>query len=420
MKFRTLLALAICSFVPVSGLAQELQEDSNIQRPRVIVPEATPPPEARPPAKKIVVVTDNTKEVTDEKPAEKRPVVSENSGARVLRFGEIRQRIEEAKRQMRSKPLRTSLVDEEQATDVVRVGFLNWKSDELDYVVLTKQEFLSKDTQSIHKSENGNTVRVQTIRGNGVNTPLNIYDMNNEPLQPLIVQYPRDNKGKFVEMAYYVSTHPGIVTPEVVNVGRIYVRNVLNSARQKLSEKGHRIDPSVVDIAERLALVEHVDHWRFRNEPPQNIFNDVYVLYALNEGQTYRYSVSSAGAGGMVQMIPWTYRMIRDRYPGVGLMPDFVEGMRNHVNASQAMLLYMQMTWSDLSSSDTVKQAMSDGIATQEQLMAAGYNSNPARIPGYIKRGGENWTTLIPRETKIYLQIYESVERHVPQRPREN
>ena len=29
-------------------------------------------------------------------------------------------------------------------------------------------------------------------------------------------------------------------------------------------------------------------------------------------------------------------------------MPDFVEGMRNHVNASQAMLLYMQMTWNDL------------------------------------------------------------------------
>jgi len=175
-----------------------------------------------------------------------------------------------------------------------------------------------------------------------------------------------------------------------------------------------------VDIAERLALVEHVDHWRFRTEPHPNIFNDVFVLYALNEGQTYRYSVSSAGAGGMVQMIPSTYRMIRARYPDVPLMPNFVEGMRNHVNAAQAMLLYMQMTWNDLSSNSTVQSALSDGIATPEELMAAGYNSNPSRLPGYIKRGGENWTDLIPRETKVYLQIYDSVERHVPLRARDN
>ena len=62
-------------------------------------------------------------------------------------------------------------------------------------------------------------------------------------------------------------------------------------------------------------------------------------------------------------------------------MPDFVEGMRNHVNATQAMLLYMQMTWNDLSASPTITEAMTTGIATQEHLMAAGYNSNPANLP---------------------------------------
>ena len=107
----------------------------------------------------------------------------------------------------------------------------------------------------------------------------------------------------------------------------------------------------------------------------------------------------------MVQMIPATYRMVRSRYYNVPLMPDFVEGMRNHQNAAQAMLLYMQMTWNDLIASPTVYYAVQNGIATQEQLMAAGYNSNPARLPGYINRGGDNWSALIPRETKIYLQI---------------
>ena len=120
----------------------------------------------------------------------------------------------------------------------------------------------------------------------------------------------------------------------------------------------------------------------------------------------------------MVQMIPATYALMRRRYSGVGLIPDFVEGMRNHVNATQAMLLYMQMTWNELAASPTVSEAMASGIATQEQLMAAGYNSNPARLPGYIARGGADWTSLIPRETRIYLQIYDSLERFVPMTPR--
>lgn len=117
-------------------------------------------------------------------------------------------------------------------------------------------------------------------------------------------------------------------------------------------------------------------------------------------------------------MIPSTYRMVKSWHPNVQLIPDFVEGIRNHVNAAQAMLLYMQRTWNDLTASPTVANAFSKGIATQEQLMAAGYNSNPARLAGYINRGGENWTSLIPRETKVYLQIYSSLEKNVAMAPR--
>src|SRR5262249_14829175 len=137
---------------------------------------------------------------------------------------------------------------------------------------------------------------------------------------------------------------------------------------------------------------------------------EIYTLYALNELETYRYSVSSAGAGGMVQMIPWTYALMRQRHPAVGLNPDFVAGMRNHGNALEAMLLYMQDTWSDLSSNEDVQSALTAREATPVELMAAGYNSNAAKLPGYIRRGGTNWKTLIPRETQIYLQIYQSLD----------
>lgn len=337
-----------------------------------------------------------------------------------LRYAELKSKIDEAKRQMTTKPLRISMVDSQQTHEIVRIAYFDHKRSAIDYVVVRKADFLNTKTEIIARSEGDQSIRIRTIRGNGVNTPIIIYDAYNTPHLPLIVQYPVEKYGRFVEMAYYISTHPGLVTPDNVNAGKLYVRNVLNTASSLLRQKGIFIQPKVLDIAERLALVEHVDHLRFRTELHPNIYNDVYTLYALNQGNTYRYSVSSAGAGGMVQMIPSTYRMIRSRYYSVGLMPDFVEGMRNHVNASQAMLLYMQMTWNDLIAEDPIYNALESGIATQEQLMAAGYNSNPARLKLYIRRGGANWTNLIPRETKIYLQIYQSVERYVPMTPRTN
>jgi hypothetical protein len=120
----------------------------------------------------------------------------------------------------------------------------------------------------------------------------------------------------------------------------------------------------------------------------------------------------------MVQMIPWAYNLIRTRHPGVGLMPDFVTGMRNHANALQAMLLYMQDTWNDLTANDEVQYALSTKTATPAELVAAAYNSNAAKLPGYLKRGGDGWRTLIPRETQMYLQIYKSFEGLVPMQSR--
>ncbi len=85
------------------------------------------------------------------------------------------------------------------------------------------------------------------------------------------------------------ATDPGLVTPEVVNAGKMYVRNTIDIAREKLREKGIYIQPRIADIAERLSAVEHVDHQRFRNEYHPNIYNDIYALFALNEGDTVLY-----------------------------------------------------------------------------------------------------------------------------------
>ncbi len=380
---------------------------------------------ARPQPTPIIVgrerVVDERRDHTSLERAEPaiRQASNEVTSERTLSFREIKAKIAEARRQLQTRPVSTSSVGSTyEGIEIVRLVFHDWDTNELDFAVMTKEAFLSTTADKVLTSEKGRSLVVKTIRGNGVNTPVTITDASGTRHLPILVQYPRVERGRYLETAYYMSTHPGLVTPEVVNAGQVYVRNVLELARERLSGRGIKIEPKVVDIAERLVAVEHVDHWRFRNEPHDSIFRDIYTLYALNEGQTYRYAVSSAGAGGMIQMIPSTYRMVRNQFSQVPLNADFVEGMRDHANAAQAMLLYMQWTWDDLKRRSAISGALLEGIATQEQLMAAGYNSNPARLAGYITRGGAAWTSLIPRETQIYLQIYKAHEDNVSMAPR--
>jgi len=392
---------------------------SNTMPPSQVIKAANPTP--TPPSTPLIVSTPV--------PSQKLPVTApvtlsqaSNLNYKGLSFAQIKSKIAEAKRLMLARPLNTAMTGPTgipaSITSLVRVAYYDYSDKKIDFIVISKDTFLTPLTLSGALSSSGRPMTIKTIRANGTNTPVEIFDDKGAPQLPLMVQYPVERGGRFIETAYYMSTHPGLITPEVVSAGRLYVRNVIDIAREQLKNKGIFVQPKVADIAEHLAAVEHVDHLRFRTEFQPNIYNDIYTLYALNEGQTYRYSVSSAGAGGMVQMIPATYSMIRRLYPNAALMPDFVEGMRNHVNATQAMLLYMQMTWNDLISRPTIQTAMQTGLATQDQLMAAGYNSNPAKLSGYIDRGGAGWKYLIPQETQIYLQIYASLQSSVTIDPR--
>ncbi|MBP9664330.1 MAG: hypothetical protein KBD94_06875 [Pyrinomonadaceae bacterium] len=420
MKLIGIVAI-VFSLASASAFAQSGQSQPPATQ-RVIVTSTLPP--IKPPVKPVAAPTAAPRPlatpviVVPSSPAGAPISQASNLNYKGLSFAQIKSKLAEAKRYLATRPMTIGSTVSIVPTSIIRVAFYDDRTRQIDSYVLTKEQFLAHGASTMVISSAGKQLVSRTIRGNGVNTPVVITDQAGHEHMPLMVQYPRESRGVLQEMAYYVSSHPKMITPEVVSAGRFYVRNVIDMARDQLKRKGYSIQPKVADIAERLSTVEHVDHLRFRTEPHANIYNDIFTLYALNEGQTYRYSVSSAGAGGMVQMIPSTYRMVRAHHPNAALMPDFVEGMRNHVNAAQAMLLYMQMTWNDLIASPTVYNALQTKIATQEQLMAAGYNSNPAKLAGYINRAGASWTILIPRETKVYLQIWDSLERHVTLSPR--
>ncbi len=326
----------------------------------------------------------------------------------------IAARIIEAKRLFKSRPLQTSMSP---TIEFVTLAALERRMSRIHQVTLAKETFLTKGAEVTMPSSLGTPLSIRILRANGVNTAVTIFDSGGHSLVPVLVEYPIEKRGVFREMAYYTSAHPALLSPELARSGEAYVRTMIDVAAKRLREKGAFITPQIVEVANRLCLVEHVDHERFRMENRGALFHEVYSLFALNQLDTYRYSVSSAGAGGMVQMIPWAYNLMKQRHPGVGLTPDFVLGMRNHANALQAMLLYMQDTWNDLAANEDVQYALSAKLATQTELLAAGYNSNAARLPLYIRRGDSSWRTLIPRETQMYLQIYKNVEALIPARP---
>jgi hypothetical protein len=424
MNKRAKFSLALLVFgllIQFSPARSQTKPVEQATRPRTVTPQPTQrqstttqtPAATRPP-------------VTSSLPVQQQDSVVAIQPARPLSMNKINARLDEAKRLLKSRPALTAMTGGTTSAgsssiimsnsmmptlSIVTLAALDEKSSQIHLLTIPKDSFLKKGTEMNLMTSLGMSVRLRIIRANGVNTAVTVYDnTTGRALVPLVVEYPIERNGSLHEMGYYTSAHPALLSPEVVKAGQSYVHTMLDLAAKRLRDKGVSIPSNLVDIAERLCVVEHTDHTRFYTENHQLLFEEIYSLYALNQLDTYRFSVSSAGAGGMVQMIPATYQMERRLHPGIGLNPDFVYGMRNHGNALEAMLLYILDTWTLLAADPDVSAAMSSGIATQPELMAAGYNSNPAKLGQYIRRGGSSWRTLIPRETQMYLQVYASVE----------
>src|SRR5947209_8404446 len=266
--------------------------------------------------------------------------------ARPLAPERVRARITEAERLLRSKPTLTAMTTP--STDFVTLAALDQDSSQIHLLTVPKTVFLVKGAGMTLNSNLGTPLQLRVVRVNGVNTAVTVSDSAGRSLVPLIVEFPIERGGVYRETAYYTSAHPALLSPELVRAGQSYIHNMIDLAAKRLRDQGISVSPAIMDIAERLCVVEHVDHDRFRLENRIALYEEIYSLYALNELNTYRYAVSFAGAGGMVQMIPSTYQMIRRMHPGANLNPDFLTGMRNHANALEAMLLYMQDTWGDL------------------------------------------------------------------------
>jgi hypothetical protein len=329
----------------------------------------------------------------------------ENRSTTSLSVSDLTQKLAESREMLQTHGAMNS--------STVSLAAFDSRTNQMQMLSLDKDSFLVKGGDYHLVSQLGENLRVRIVRPNGVNTAVTVSDTaTGNTLFPLMVRYPIERNGT-VEPAYYVSAHPALISDDLIASGRNYVTTMLDQARQELAANGVMIPEDVVAVAAHLVIVEHTDHKRFLNENRAEISTEVLSLYALNRGDTFRYSVSSAGAGGMIQMIPKTYQAIREHHPEITLDADFVSGMQNHANALKAMLLYLNDTWKFLQSQGEVQQALQSGSATKTELLAAGYNSNPYKLPSYLSNGSSSWRSLIPAETQMYLAIYQSVDSNV-------
>ena len=186
----------------------------------------------------------------------------------------------------------------------IALAALDPRVSEIHVLTLAKESFLTKGTQVSLTTHLGKAVRLRIVRPNGVNTAVTVTDMTGHSLLPLLVKYPIVRGGAWSENAFYTSAHPALVSTNVVAEGQRYLATMFAKAEADLKASGVIIPADLIEIAKHLVIVEHTDHKRFREENRAEIYPEVLRAYALNQGDTYRYSVSSAGAGGMIQMIP--------------------------------------------------------------------------------------------------------------------
>jgi hypothetical protein len=260
---------------------------------------------------------------------------------------------------------------------------------------------------------------IQKTRFNGVNTRFVV----NKPaggkvlaLKYLITPIESGLKAEIEKALYtgiYVPYSPELLSDELSVAGANYLDGVIKQASLQLANKpsvsqpGKTIPEAIKpQLVRALIYAEHMDTTEFLvNSDTNQLVKKINVLLAGNEGDTWKYSVSSAGAAGISQFIPSTYGSLVKRHPDAALIPDFVTGMRNHVNAVKSTFIllddYIKAVQDRAPDYFLAGHAFDYGVAA--------YNGGPARVAKAATQFGATWyedqsAKLKPLQEKVSLQ----------------
>jgi hypothetical protein len=256
---------------------------------------------------------------------------------------------------------------------------------------------------------------VRMVRRNGVGSRFEIAYPENMVVLALRTTV-RAGKNSFREVVY-TPYSPQIDTPQVRRAGLKYLITQIELAREDLERRQARLygferlsTDMPTDVSLALSIIEHVDPVRFRNCPKgkeTDLIHEVLTVVGANTVNAYAYSRSPAGAMGLFQIIPPTYKRLQNKYPRAGLIKDFLTGCTDHVNAAKASLLLFDSELSDLPHRHL--SLMTKDLKTTGMYLAAAYNCGSKRVEKSVKQCGSEWTCRLPLETKIYLDKFYTI-----------
>ena len=143
------------------------------------------------------------------------------------------------------------------------------------------------------------------------------------------------------------------------------------------------------DMLTILLLNEHIDPGAFHSAASAPyLVKKVLTIIGANEEKAYAYTISPAGAFGLVQMIPSTYRLLLSKYPAAALNPNFGSGMTDAVNAVMAQVLLCDADWQTILE---VEYVPTEKIGP---YLAAAYNGGVGRVVSILRhdKTGHRWS----------------------------
>ncbi len=261
-----------------------------------------------------------------------------------------------------------------------------------------------------------NGFEVTKCRANGVGSRFKVEHPEHMAVLALRTMV-RSNGNSYKEVVY-TPYGPEIDTWQVRKAGLDYLMRQIEYAYRDLKMKNvrlggfRRLEPQVTptEVALVLSIIEHIDPLRFKGCPEGQetaLVHEVLTIIGANTVNAYAYSKSPAGARGLFQFIPKTYKRIREKYPTAALDRHFVAGCNDHVNAAKASLLLFDSDLGDVSRKWLL--SLRRNVRAAGLYLAAAYNCGSKRVEESARECGNQWTCRLPEETKTYLKKFDVV-----------
>lgn len=226
-----------------------------------------------------------------------------------------------------------------------------------------------------------------------------------------------------VDGATYVPYSTRLNDPELRQSGLEYLGDAVLGAYYELRAKDVRslfipgryvTDFGTPDHVITLILTEQMwsDTWFAQGTDLDRLLmvDRALVTLGLNRWRSFSFSKSRTGARGVGQIMPKTYRDLRDDYPRADLPSDDVAGRTDHHASIKTMIVHTDNEWWAVKD-EAHRLHLLENEANRRLVMAAGYNASIGTVILAIRACGENWReescTQLPTETRLYLVKYE-------------